>query len=180
MMMPTQINTTTRNKVLVISAGLILIGLAFYFVTSGKKEEGGVPDVVDFNFHVRPILSDRCFKCHGPDANKRQANLRLDTEEGAYAALKEDPSKHVIVPGDPMQSALYARLINPDTAEVMPPPSSNLSLTKMKLRSLKNGLPREPNIKNTGLSSHLQGLRFLRQMKTSTQETPSTISFLPL
>mgnify|MGYP000751557201 FL=1 len=137
MMMPTQINTTTRNKVLVISAGLILIGLALYFITSGKKEEGGVPDVVDFNFHVRPILSDRCFKCHGPDANKRQANLRLDTEEGAYAALKEDPSKHVIVPGDPMQSALYARLINPDTAEVMPPPSSNLSLTKNEIEIIK-------------------------------------------
>jgi len=59
--MPTQINTTTRNKVLVISSGLILIGLAIYFITSGKKEEGGVPDVVDFNFHVRPILSVRCF-----------------------------------------------------------------------------------------------------------------------
>lgn len=137
MMMPSQINTTTRNKVLVISAGLILIGLTLYFITSGKEEEGGVPDVVDFNFHVRPILSDRCFKCHGPDANKRQANLRLDTEEGAYAALKEDPSKHVIVPGDPMQSALYARLINPDTAEVMPPPSSNLSLTKNEIEIIK-------------------------------------------
>ena len=131
------INTTTRNKVLVISAGLILIGLTIYFITSGKEEEGGVPDVVDFNFHVRPILSDRCFKCHGPDANKRQANLRLDTEEGAFAALKEDPSKHVIVPGDPMQSALYARLINPDTAEVMPPPSSNLSLTKNEIEIIK-------------------------------------------
>ena len=137
MMMPSQINTTTRNKVLVISAGLILIGLTLYFITSGKEEEGGVPDVVDFNFHVRPILSDRCFKCHGPDANKRQANLRLDTEEGAFAALKEDPSKHVIVPGDPMQSALYARLINPDTAEVMPPPSSNLSLTKNEIEIIK-------------------------------------------
>ncbi len=137
MMMPSQINTTTRNKVLVISAGLILIGLTLYFITSGPGEEGGVPDVVDFNFHVRPILSDRCFKCHGPDANKRQANLRLDTEEGAFAALKEDPSKHVIVPGDPMQSALYARLINPDTAEVMPPPSSNLSLTKNEIEIIK-------------------------------------------
>ena len=137
MMMPSQINTITRNKVLVISAGLILIGLTLYFITSGKEEEGGVPDVVDFNFHVRPILSDRCFKCHGPDANKRQANLRLDTEEGAFAALKDDPSKHVIVPGDPMQSALYARLINPDTAEVMPPPSSNLSLTKNEIEIIK-------------------------------------------
>jgi len=56
---------------------------------------------------------------------------------GAYAALKEDPSKHVIVPGDPMQSALYARLITTDTAEVMPPPSSNLSLTKNEIEIIK-------------------------------------------
>jgi hypothetical protein len=137
MMMSTQIKKATKSRILVVSAVLILIGLAAYFMTSGKEEEGGVPDVVDFNFHVRPILSDRCFKCHGPDANKRQANLRLDTEEGAYAALKEDPSKHVIVPGDPMQSALYARLITTDTAEVMPPPSSNLSLTKTEIEIIK-------------------------------------------
>jgi len=46
-----------------------------------------IPDVVDFNFHVKPILSDRCFKCHGPDAQKRDAGLRLDTTEGLFKAL---------------------------------------------------------------------------------------------
>jgi hypothetical protein len=114
-----------------------LLVIAFYFLNTNKNTVKEVPDVVDFNFHVRPILSDRCFKCHGPDANKRQANLRLDTEEGVFAALKEEPSKHVIVPGDPMQSALFARLINNDTAEVMPPPSSNLALTKTEIEIIK-------------------------------------------
>ena len=83
MMMSTQIKKAAKNRFLAVSAGLLLIGLTLYFLNSGKEEEGAVPNVVDFNFHVRPILSDRCFKCHGPDANKRQANLRLDTEEGA-------------------------------------------------------------------------------------------------
>ena len=102
-----------------------------------KSGEEAIPDVVDFNFHVRPILSDRCFKCHGPDANKREANLRLDTEEGAFAALKDDPSRHVIVPGDPMASALYTRIVSADTSEMMPPPSSNLSLSKREIAILK-------------------------------------------
>ena len=127
------------NKKILVSAGAILIiAIAAIFITSQVQvEEGGVPDVVDFNFHVRPILSDKCFKCHGPDANKREANLRLDTEDGAFAALKEDPTQHVIVPGDPLNSALYQRLINTDTAEVMPPPSSNLSLSKTEIEILK-------------------------------------------
>lgn len=132
-----KLNKLAKNKILVTATAIVIMGMGFYFFTSGKPVEGAVPDVVDFNFHVRPILSDRCFKCHGPDANKRQADLRLDTEEGAFAALKEDPSKHVIVAGDPMQSALYARLITTDTAEVMPPPSSNLSLTKTEIAIIK-------------------------------------------
>ena len=56
-----------------------------------KSEQVAMRDSVDYNLHIRPILSDRCFKCHGPDANQRKSNLRLDTPEGAYAALKDDP-----------------------------------------------------------------------------------------
>lgn len=88
-----------------------------------------IPDVVDFNFHIRPILSDRCFKCHGPDANQRKANLRLDTEEGLFQALKESPDEHVIVSGDPEASELYRRLTSTDTAQAMPPPGANLTVT---------------------------------------------------
>lgn len=46
-----------------------------------------VPEKVDFNVHVKPILSDRCFFCYGPDDKKREAELRLDTKEGAFRAL---------------------------------------------------------------------------------------------
>ena len=127
-----------KNKLLVISAihiGILAISF-FIFNRSGDTNEI-IPAKVDFNFHVRPILSDRCFKCHGPDANKREADLRLDTEEGAFAALKDDPSRHVIVPSDPLQSELYLRVISKDTGIVMPPPSSNLSLTSTEIEIIK-------------------------------------------
>jgi hypothetical protein len=120
---------------------IAIIVVAAVGVTLVMRDESGseqeVPDIVDYNFHIRPILSDRCFKCHGPDANKREAGLRLDTEEGAFAALKDNPGKHVIIPGDPLNSALYARLVSSDTSELMPPPSSNLALTKTEIEIIR-------------------------------------------
>lgn len=86
-------------------------------------------DQISYNFHVRPILSDNCFACHGPDANKREAGLRLDLEEGAYAALKDNPAAHAIVPGDPGKSDVVQRILSTDPSLTMPPPTSNLSLT---------------------------------------------------
>lgn len=96
-----------------------------------------LPKVVDYNFHIRPILSDRCFKCHGPDANQRKANLRLDTEEGLYQALNDNPTAHVIVPGRPADSELYRRLTSEDTSQVMPPPNSNLALTEFEVKLIE-------------------------------------------
>lgn len=93
----------------------------------------GVRDSVDYNLHIRPILSDRCFKCHGPDANQRKANLRLDTPEGALAALKDNPSAHAIVPGEPDQSEVFFRISTSDTSVLMPPPNSNLSLNAAEI-----------------------------------------------
>ncbi|HZF63103.1 MAG TPA: c-type cytochrome domain-containing protein, partial [Chitinophagaceae bacterium] len=52
-----------------------------------------VPDNIDFNRHVKPILSDRCFSCHGPDKGKLEAGLRLDLSEAAFAELPETPGK---------------------------------------------------------------------------------------
>ena len=117
--------------------------------TTSSAETGSIPDEVDFNFHIRPILSDRCFKCHGPDVNKREANLRLDTPEGAYAALKDNPKAHAIMAGSLEQSEVYQRIIAKDTAVLMPPPSSNLKLIQHEIeliaKWIKQGAKYKPH-----------------------------------
>ncbi|MEJ1237857.1 PSD1 and planctomycete cytochrome C domain-containing protein [Chryseolinea sp. T2] len=102
-----------------------------------KSDQLAVSDSVDYNLHIRPILSDRCFKCHGPDGNQRKAKLRLDTPEGAYAALKDDPEGHVIVPGDPEHSEVYLRIATADTSLIMPPVKSNLKLSEQDIAYIR-------------------------------------------
>ena len=82
---------------------------------------------MDFNREVRPILSDRCFACHGPDSAKREGGLRLDTFEGATATLKS--GDRAIVPGKPAESALVARIHTTDPVDIMPPTKLNRPLT---------------------------------------------------
>ncbi len=88
-----------------------------------------IPDVVDYSLHVKPILSDRCFACHGPDNNTREAGLRLDTKDGAYAALQNDKNKFALKAGHLKKSEVFHRIISEDPDLMMPPPESNLSLT---------------------------------------------------
>ena len=85
-----------------------------------------LPDQIDYNFHVKPILSDRCYTCHGPDNNARQAEFRLDTEEGAFATLAG--GGHAFVPGKLGSSRVIERITSDDPEFMMPPPESNLSL----------------------------------------------------
>jgi len=79
-----------------------------------------LPEKIDFNFHVRPILSDRCYACHGPDEEARKADLRLDLPEEA---------RKVIMAGNLYRSELIHRILNEDPEEQMPPAESNLTLT---------------------------------------------------
>jgi hypothetical protein len=115
---------------LVVIAGLA----ASVFIFAKNKPKSRIPATVDFNIHIRPILSDRCFKCHGPDEKQRKANLRLDIPDSAFAVLKESPGLFAIVPGDLDHSQLYHRIISEDTAERMPPPSSNLTLSEYEIK----------------------------------------------
>ena len=80
-----------------------------------------LPERVRFNAHIRPILSNQCFACHGPDDKHRDAKLRLDTREGALADLG---GYAAVVPGKPDDSELIKRITSDDRDEVMPPPKS--------------------------------------------------------
>ena len=88
-----------------------------------------LPETVDYNLHVKPILSDKCFFCHGPDKNSQKAGLELATPEGAMAALKKAKGKHAIVPGDLANSEVYHRILTADEHDMMPPKASNRVLS---------------------------------------------------
>jgi len=106
--------------------GLVLIYTSSCNIKNDNSNAINSKETISYNFQVRPILSDKCFNCHGPDANKRQAGLRLDIAEEAYKALQEHPRAHALVPGNPELSELFVRVSTTDTAIKMPPTSSNL------------------------------------------------------
>lgn len=87
-----------------------------------------------FNREIRPILSENCFACHGFDAKKREADLRLDTAEGAVADLG---GYRAIAPGDPERSEAWRRVLSTDPEEVMPPPKSHKTLTDAQKNTLR-------------------------------------------
>ncbi|MFM7843634.1 MAG: PSD1 and planctomycete cytochrome C domain-containing protein [Planctomycetota bacterium] len=89
---------------------------------------------VEFNRDIRALLSDRCFACHGPDKNTREANLRLDTEEGLF---RQGDSGKNIVPGKPADSVLVHRITSTDPAEKMPPPDSGKELSAAEVQLIK-------------------------------------------
>jgi Protein of unknown function (DUF1553)/Protein of unknown function (DUF1549)/Planctomycete cytochrome C/Concanavalin A-like lectin/glucanases superfamily len=90
--------------------------------------------LVDFNREVRPILSDNCFACHGPDDKHRMANLRLDTEEGVFA---DRGSYRIVAPGDPANSRLLARIGAAAPARRMPPPQAGMTLTEAQISTVR-------------------------------------------
>jgi len=89
---------------------------------------------IDFNRHIRPILAENCFACHGPDEKTRKAKFRLDTREGAFAALRD--GDHALVAGKPDQSVLIDRLTGGPN-RIMPPPKFNKKLTVEQIALLK-------------------------------------------
>ena len=86
-----------------------------------------------FNEHIRPILADNCLACHGLDAGKRKAKLRLDIPEGAYA---EHNGNRAVVPGDLERSELWHRITSQDPDDVMPPPESHKQVLTTAQRDL--------------------------------------------
>lgn len=118
-------------------------------VADNQETEERLPEKISYNFHIRPIFSDKCFACHGPDANKREAGLRLDIAEAAYQALEENPSAHALVPNQPNDSEVFLRISSTDEEEMMPPPESELKLTNREIKLIekwiKQGAKYEPH-----------------------------------
>jgi len=115
-------------------AGIILLSQA----CNNKSKEGAIPDKISYNFDVRPILSDKCYACHGPDANKRKAELRLDIQDSAYAPLKETKGAFALVPGKPEESEVFKRVSSTDPTYQMPIPESHLgALTEYEVGVIK-------------------------------------------
>lgn len=157
----------------------ILFFLFASILFSCKQESGtdSIPDKIDFNVHIRPILSDRCYKCHGPDGNKRQGNLRLDISDSAYAELKEHPGTFAIKKNDVQNSQLYHRIYSTVPDEMMPPPESNLKLNdterKLLTKWIEQGAeykphwafippqkPKVPSVNNTWIQSDIDRFIF--------------------
>lgn len=116
-----------NNRILLVLALLMTTGVVWTACQDSKASAASqLPDVVSYNFHIRPILSDKCFKCHGPDKNKVEASLQLHDAEHAYAPLTETKGAYAIVPGKPEASELIARISSDDSSYQMPTPESHL------------------------------------------------------
>ncbi|MCS7047439.1 MAG: DUF1549 domain-containing protein, partial [Gemmataceae bacterium] len=89
---------------------------------------------IEFNRDIRPILSNHCFVCHGPDNNLRKANLRLDQDKGLYDRADGAP---IIAPGKPHESELFKRITSSDRSYRMPPARLNKELTKEQIELIR-------------------------------------------
>ncbi|MEO5804716.1 MAG: c-type cytochrome domain-containing protein, partial [Verrucomicrobiota bacterium] len=104
---------------------------------AGRLGAGGAEERVDFNFQIRPLLSDRCFKCHGPDAKSRKADLRLDVLENAIALRDKKTGTRAIVPGKPEKSEVIRRITSTDPDDQMPPPDSHLKISPEEIALIR-------------------------------------------
>lgn len=117
-----------------MNSGALLLLLAS---TGASAEHLDLPKVVEFNRDIRPILSENCFFCHGPDKNKREADLRLDTEEGLVGNKNTPDKPGAVIAGRPSDSELIQRVLSKDPDSVMPPPASGKQLSPRDIELLK-------------------------------------------
>lgn len=116
----------------------ISVPIAFWFLSQALPgisiaKEKGKP-AIDFNRDIRPILSDHCYACHGPDQKHRKAELRLDTREGIFG---HDKAEGVVKPGSLEDSELLRRILSTEKDEVMPPPDANKTLKPEQVELVK-------------------------------------------
>ena len=127
---------TGRIAVCTVASWLVLSGLKAVARTEASSEPNSKPnsEVVEFNRDIRPIFSDKCFACHGPDSKNRLTKLRFDTEDGAKQDLG---GRFAIVPGDPSRSEMVRRITAKEGALRMPPVHSGKSLKDREIALIR-------------------------------------------
>ena len=123
----------TRKFQLLLLLG-VAVGITINFIATNKVA-AVTQSTVSFNRDIRPILSDTCFLCHGPDKSSRKAGLRLDLREEALKQTKSGITP--IVPGQPEASEIVRRIFATDKYEVMPPPDAHKDLTAPQKELIK-------------------------------------------
>jgi hypothetical protein len=132
-----------RTLIFVICVLALAVSVTRLGISNEVGDKGSVPTKispdtknkpVDFDRDIRPILSDTCFLCHGPDEKNRKGGLRLDTKKGAFADIS---GKKVIVPGHPEESVLYQRISHPDDAKRMPPAKARKQLNSQQVELIR-------------------------------------------
>src|SRR6266496_495695 len=111
---------------------LAACALATAFAASAKKQSGTEP--VEFSSQIRPLISSKCFSCHGPDESSRKAKLRLDLRD---EAIKDHKGTRAIVPGDAASSEMVRRITATDPDDLMPPPKTGRTLSAVEIDLLK-------------------------------------------
>ena len=114
------------KKYIIFGIVLVVAGLLYGVIdfTNAKKQK---ETLVSYNRDIRPVLSDKCFSCHGPDVSKIKAGLRLDLPASAFAELEKNKGHFAIVPGNPEKSELIKRISSNDPGIMMPMPESHLA-----------------------------------------------------
>jgi hypothetical protein len=114
------------KKYIIFGILLVVAGLLYGVIdlAKAKKEK---ENLISYNRDIRPILSDKCFSCHGPDVSKIKAGLRLDLPASAFAELEKNKGHFAIVPGNPEKSELIKRISSNDPGIMMPMPESHLA-----------------------------------------------------
>lgn len=146
-----------RRLIFMLFGAVLLVSIGIYMFSSAVPElpkdveeaYQTLPKSLDYNIDVKPILSDKCFACHGPDKAKQKAGLRLDHADFAYAELPENKGKVAIDPGNLDNSEAFHRIISADPKYRMPTPESHLNLTAIEkatlIRWIKEGAVYKPH-----------------------------------
>lgn len=138
---------TKKNILAVVALPLLVIIAAGWFAFNNEAAPSNpLPDVVDFNQHIRPILSTNCYVCHGPDISTREAGLRLDLRDSATVILESGVA--AVVPGDHEASELIRRVSTSNEDDRMPPAEVKKTLSEYEIGLLKRWIDQGAEWKN--------------------------------